>query len=181
VRPAPTEPEHEALEVVNAYLAAYTSGDVDRAASLVSEDFSFQGPMRTTAGRSALRKIAAHVAANARGHRVLRQWQDGDEVCTIYQLSVETGSEATSMLVSEWNTVRRGQVASSLMLFDTGPFQRAGNASATLVDPVCGMTVDRAAAAAHRRYGERDCYFCGDACAEAFDANPEHHLAPHQP
>jgi hypothetical protein len=144
------------LEVVNAYLAAYPSGNVDRAASLVSEDFSFQGPMQTTAGRTALRRIAAHVAANARGHRVLRQWQDDDEVCTIYQLSVEMGNEATSLLVSEWNKVRGWQVASSLMLFDTGPFRRAGKSSAGLVDPVCGMTVDHAAAVAHRRYGERD-------------------------
>lgn len=31
-------------EIVNAYPTAYTSGDVDRAASLVSEDFNFQGP-----------------------------------------------------------------------------------------------------------------------------------------
>jgi YHS domain-containing protein len=168
-------------EIVNAYLAAYTSGDVDRAASLVSEDFSFQGPMQTTAGRSALRKIAAHLGPNARGHRVLRQWQDGDEVCTIYQLSVETGSEATPVLVSEWNTVRGGQVASSLMLSDTGPFRGAGNANATLVDPVWGRTVHPAAAAAHGRHGERDYYFCGATCPEAFDANPAHHLAPHQP
>ena len=70
-------------EIVNSYLTGYTSGDVDRAASLVSEDFSFQGPMQATAGRSALRRIVAHVAANARGHRVLRQWQDGDDVCTL--------------------------------------------------------------------------------------------------
>ena len=134
------------VEVVNAYLAAYTSGEVDRAASLVSEDFSFHGPMQATAGRSALRKIAAHVAANVRGHRVLRQWQDGAEVCTIYELRVETGRDAASVLVSEWNTVRGGQVASSLMLFGTGPFRRAGKANAALVDPVCGMTVDPARA-----------------------------------
>jgi YHS domain-containing protein len=137
--------------------------------------------MQTTAGRSALRRIATHVAANARGHRVLRQWQDDDEICTIYRLSVDIGSEATAVLVSEWNTVRDGQVAFSLMLFDTGPFRRADNANATLVDPVCGMTVDPASAAAHRRYGAHDYYNCGDACAEAFDANPTHHLAPHQP
>jgi YHS domain-containing protein/ketosteroid isomerase-like protein len=168
-------------EIVNAYLAAYTSGDVDRAASLVSENFFFQGPMQTTAGTSALRKIVAHVAANARGHRVLRQWQDGDEVCTIYQLSAETDTEATSVLVSEWNTVRGGQVASSLMLFDTGPFRGARKANATVVDPVCGMIIDPATAAAHRRHGQRDYYFCAETCADAFDANPEHHLATHQP
>jgi Cu+-exporting ATPase len=165
-------------EIVNEYLTAYTTGDVDRAVSLASEDFSFQGPTQATAGRSALRKIVAHVAANARGHRVLRQWQDGDDVCTIYQFSVETDAEATSVLVSEWNTVRGGQVASSLIVFDTGPFRGASKANATVVDPVCGMPLDPATAAAHRRHGQRDYYFCAETCADAFDANPEHHLAP---
>lgn len=167
--------------LVNAYLTAYTSGDVDRATSLVSEDFSFQGPMQATAGRNALREIVAHVAASVRGHQVLRQWQDGDEVCTIYRLRVDTGSQATSVLVSEWNTVRGGEVASSLMIFDTGPFGGSGMANATLVDPVCGMTVDPVTAAAHRRRIDRDYYFCSRSCAEAFDANPEHHLASRQP
>jgi len=60
-------------------------------------------------------------------------------------------------------------------------FRGAGNANATLVDPVCGMTVDPAAPVAHRRHGERDYYFCGAMCAGAFDANPERHLAPHRP
>jgi len=170
---------HQPAEIVNAYLTAYGSGDVDRAASLVTEDFSFQAPLQATTGRSALRKIVAHAAANVRGHRVLHQWQDGDEVCTIYQLSVETGGEATSVLVSEWSTVRGGHLAASLMVFDTGPFRSARQAKGTLVDPVCGMTVDPATAAAHRRHREQDYYFCSDTCAEAFDANPEHTLAPH--
>ncbi len=101
------------------------AGGVSGRQLLVTEDFSFQAPLQATTGRSALRKIVAHAAANVRGHRVLHQWQDGDEVCTIYQLSVETGGEATSVLVSEWSTVRGGHLAASLMVFDTGPFRGA--------------------------------------------------------
>ena len=137
--------------------------------------------MQATAGRSALRKIVAHVKANARGHRVLRQWQDGDDVCTIYEFKFHTDGDATSLLVSDWNTVRSGQVASSLMIFDTGRFRGAGQGSATVVDPVRGMTIDPATAAAQRRYGQRDYYFSAKTCADAFDANPKHHLAPGSP
>jgi YHS domain-containing protein len=57
------------------------------------------------------------------------------------------------------------------MLFDTGPFRGAVKANATRVDPMCGMTVDPAAAA-HRRHGERDYYFCSKSCAEAFRRQP---------
>lgn len=63
------------------------------------------------------------------------------------------------------------------MAFDTGRFRGADQGSGSVVDPACGMTVDPATAAAHRRYGLRDYYFCAETCAEAFDADPEHHLA----
>jgi len=45
---------------------------------------------------------------------------------------------------------------------------------ATAVDPVCGMTVDRAAAAAHRVVDGREFWFCNPGCAEAFDADPSY-------
>lgn len=41
------------------------------------------------------------------------------------------------------------------------------------VDPVCGMTVDPATAAAHRSFKGRDIWFCNAGCAERFDADPD--------
>ena len=47
------------------------------------------------------------------------------------------------------------------------------------IDPVCGMTVDPATAAAHREYKGRDIWFCNVGCAERFDADPERYaVAP---
>jgi YHS domain-containing protein len=40
----------------------------------------------------------------------------------------------------------------------------------TAVDPVCGMTVDPAAAAAHRVHDGVDHWFCCEGCAEQFDS-----------
>ncbi len=45
---------------------------------------------------------------------------------------------------------------------------------ATAVDPVCGMTVDRATAAAHRVVDGQEFWFCNPGCAEAFDADPSY-------
>ena len=48
------------------------------------------------------------------------------------------------------------------------------------IDPVCGMVVDRATAAAANRVSEykgRTYYFCADACKKRFDANPAAILA----
>jgi Cu+-exporting ATPase len=41
------------------------------------------------------------------------------------------------------------------------------------VDPVCGMTIDPASAAAHREVGDRTVYFCSTHCAAMFDADPD--------
>ena len=44
--------------------------------------------------------------------------------------------------------------------------------SPTAIDPVCGMTVEKATAAARRTVDGADFWFCNTGCAEAFDASP---------
>ncbi|MBW4077502.1 MAG: YHS domain-containing protein [Acidobacteria bacterium] len=48
----------------------------------------------------------------------------------------------------------------------------------SFVDPVCGMSVDPASAAARRSINGRDVFFCSAGCAERFDEDPERFLAP---
>ncbi len=47
---------------------------------------------------------------------------------------------------------------------------------ASAVDPVCGMTADRATAPSHPHAGQTF-YFCGEGCRDAFAAEPERYLA----
>lgn len=166
----------EARDVVNRYLQAYASGDVDATVASLSPDFAFRGPMQAIEGAEAYRDVVAHVAPHARGHRVLRQWVDGADVCTLYELDVDRGTGPEPVLVAEWSTVSDDRVASSLMVFDTGRFQRAAR-SGDAVDPICGMTVDPARAAAHRRHDDRDFHFCSVGCAERFDDDPARYAA----
>jgi Cu+-exporting ATPase len=44
-------------------------------------------------------------------------------------------------------------------------------------DPVCGMSVDPAGAAAIRTYDSRNYFFCSVGCAEAFDGDPARYVA----
>jgi len=48
----------------------------------------------------------------------------------------------------------------------------------TVRDPVCGMTVDPAKAAATVTHDGKDYFFCGKGCAAKFSAMPESYLAP---
>ena len=46
------------------------------------------------------------------------------------------------------------------------------HAAGSETDPICGMSVDPATAAAKRDYNGKAYYFCGAGCAAAFDKNP---------
>ncbi len=50
--------------------------------------------------------------------------------------------------------------------------------SATAVDPVCGMTVDPATAAATSTFEGQSYYFCAPSCRKAFDKDPASFPAP---
>ena len=47
----------------------------------------------------------------------------------------------------------------------------------TAIDPVCGMSVDRATAAHFARHEGRGFYFCSPGCKGKFEADPEKYLA----
>ena len=136
---------------------------------MASSDVSFRRQGQEAVGKQALSDLIAHVAPIARGMRMLRQWADGDDVCSLYLFDVDAPAGPVSLIVGEWNTVRNGEVASSLMAFDTGVFT---SSTARIVDPVCGMTVDSTSRAMHRSVGGHDYFFCSPACAQRFDGDP---------
>lgn len=47
------------------------------------------------------------------------------------------------------------------------------------IDPVCGMEVDEATAAARSEFRGRPYYFCAPGCKRAFDREPEKFLDAH--
>lgn len=49
--------------------------------------------------------------------------------------------------------------------------------SEKVTDPVCGMTVDPATAAASAQYEGRTYYFCSKTCAASFEADPVRYAA----
>ena len=51
-------------------------------------------------------------------------------------------------------------------------------ATGTVIDPVCGMTVDRASAKATVEHNGKQYFFCSTGCGQKFRANPEAYLQP---
>lgn len=48
---------------------------------------------------------------------------------------------------------------------------------ATVKDPVCGMEIDQATAAASEEYQGQTYYFCSTSCQQRFAAAPEQYAA----
>jgi ketosteroid isomerase-like protein len=106
-------------EVFREYLDRFTRGDLAGASELLDEDFSFQGPMLRAEGREAFLEGASGLRPIVRGNQMLRQWEDGDEVCSVYEFKVETPVGAGSIPMTEWARVRDGKLVSARVIFDS--------------------------------------------------------------
>ncbi len=106
-------------QVFREYLDRFSDGDLEGARELLAEDFSFRGPMLEAEGRDAFLQGAAQLAPIVRGNQMLRQWEEGEEVCSIYEFSIETPAGAGSIPMAEWVRVRDGKLLSARLIFDT--------------------------------------------------------------
>jgi ketosteroid isomerase-like protein len=106
-------------QVFREYLARFTAGDLDGARELLAEDFSFNGPVLQAEGRDAFLEGASGLAPIVKGSQMLRQWEDGEEVCSVYEFKIETPVGAGSIPMTEWARVRDGKLVSARLIFDT--------------------------------------------------------------
>lgn len=122
--PARPGPGHPApAETASAYLTAFYAGDFDQARALLAEDFSFSGPFVQVRGRDPFLDSAAGLKPILRGHRLLRQWADGDEICSWYDVDLQTPVTSGAVTMSEWHTVREGKLTSGRVVFDAAAFR----------------------------------------------------------
>ncbi|MGH3576219.1 MAG: nuclear transport factor 2 family protein [Mycobacterium sp.] len=108
---------------VTTYLAEFYRGDFERAREVVAEDFSFEGPFLQVQGKEAFFEGAEGLRQIVRGHRLIQQWIDGDEVSSLYEVDIHTPHGQGALLMSEWHSVQFGQLVRGRVVFDTVPFR----------------------------------------------------------
>ena len=107
---------------VEDFLTRFTSGDVEGAAELLDDSFTFHGPMVQSDDKAAFLEATAPLVPALQGYELHRLWADGDDVCAIYDLHVATPVGAGSVTVAEWSVVKDGKLASQRIVFDTAAF-----------------------------------------------------------
>jgi ketosteroid isomerase-like protein len=109
-------------DIFQSYLERFTSGDVDGAAELLDDSFTFDGPMVQANDKAEFLASTSGLVPITRGHEMRRTWVDGDEVCAFYDFKIETPVGSGSIPMAEWCVVRDGKIVSSRLLFDTAAF-----------------------------------------------------------
>lgn len=105
----------EAINVVEAYHRAWTSGDVDAALELVDDDLVCTAPDPDVDSRSSWREYLRAFAPMLTGTPELARMVDGDRVALWYYPQTE---QARHVLASELFTVRDGRIAEIRLSFD---------------------------------------------------------------
>lgn len=116
------------IDTVNMFLQATGSAraDVDAATQLMTEDVQFIGPLMRTSGRAEYAALLRQFLPAHVDTQVLRQFADGDEVCSIDKLVVRSPSGATVTLeMAEWFRLRDGRIAEHRIYYDPREFAAA--------------------------------------------------------
>jgi predicted SnoaL-like aldol condensation-catalyzing enzyme len=111
--------EQRPSEIVTRFLSSYHGGRIADARAMITEDFSFRAPLVDEGSQEVFFAGAEEKSALVRDFRVLRQWEDGDDISTLYEIEVETEAGAASMLMHEWHHIRDRSIDSTVMVFDT--------------------------------------------------------------
>ncbi|MGD7707700.1 nuclear transport factor 2 family protein [Microlunatus sp. Y2014] len=104
-----------AVDVVDAYHRAWTSGDVDTAMDLVADDIVCRAPGQDLTGKAAYREFIAAFAPELTGVPEVARFADGDKVALFYYPQTAT---ATTTAAGECFTVREGKIVESVLAFD---------------------------------------------------------------
>lgn len=94
--------------------------------ALLSDDFVFSGPMMRLEGGDQYAGLLQQFLPMHESLTVVRQFADGDEVCSIVDLRVKSPSGGTmKMDVAEWIVVKHGKMASHTIFYDPREFAAA--------------------------------------------------------
>jgi YHS domain-containing protein len=152
--------------IVERYLGALYGGDSGTARQCLADDVSFQGPAAKFSGADAYMKASAHAVHAVKRLETHKVFVDGPDVAVFYDMYLD--HPVGSVTIGDWYHIEGDKIAAIRTILDTGPFT-APVAGETAVDPVCGMTVNKASAATSRTADGVTYYFCSTGCAEAFD------------
>jgi ketosteroid isomerase-like protein len=118
--------EERPLAVVNRFYEATNNRRIDEIAGLVSDEVTFDGPLMQARGAREYLAMNEQLLGFHHETKMLRQFEDGDDVCSIYELTMATPAGDEQVLtLADWIEVADGKIASQRIYFDPRKFAQA--------------------------------------------------------
>lgn len=116
----------QASDVVNRFYEVTKARRAQDLPPLVSADMKFVGPLMQTEGAAEYVAMSEQLLGFHAGTRMLHQFEDGDDVCSIYDLDMKTpAGHALTLTISDWIRVGGGKIVSQRIYFDPREFAQA--------------------------------------------------------
>ena len=115
-----------AREIVNRYYDLCNHRQGEGFASLIAENIEFEGPVMRLSGAEQYVGAVGPLLKFHQGMRMLKQFEDGDHVCSIYEMTLVTPAGGTLTLAfADWIRVAEGKVAEQKLYYDPREFAKA--------------------------------------------------------
>ena len=102
----------QALDLVNRFMQSQDP-------SLLAENFCFLGPVDQTTGVDAFMKLNASFFPLVTGMSMLKQFEQGNDVCSIYEMDLKAPSGTSLTLHSaDWVVVNEGKLVEERIYYD---------------------------------------------------------------
>ena len=108
----------DAVRAVSAYFEAWKEKDFDRYQAVLADDVSFVGPLGTADGPEECREGIEHLAVITTDIVIVKQFVDGDDVLTWFDLHTTVAPPAP---VANWSHVEDGRITRIRVTFDARP------------------------------------------------------------
>jgi len=116
----------KAADVVNRFYDISNNKQGDGLEALVARNVTFEGPlMKLTGDREYLSTIMPFLKFH-KGMRMLKQFEDAEHVCSIYEMTLGTPAGGTLTLAfADWIRIVDGRVAEQKLYYDPREFAKA--------------------------------------------------------
>jgi hypothetical protein len=109
----------QALDTVNSFMQSQDT-------ALLAEDFKFIGPVDQTIGIDAFMKLNQSFFPMVTGMRMLKQFENADDVCSIYEIDLKPPTaEVLTIKVADWVLVKNGKLVEERLYYDAREYAAA--------------------------------------------------------
>lgn len=117
----------KALELVNRfYDLTNKKNTTEGLDELLADSMTFSGPLLQTSSADKYIEMFSQFVKFHKGMHMLKQFEDGDDVCSIYQMDLTTPAGGSfSVMISDWIQVSGGKITEQKIYYDPREFAKA--------------------------------------------------------